>query len=369
MLKQLELEHATRRQVKILGGNTHQRDEELSPLVSVIIVNYNGKIYLDECLDSLKSTTYQNFEILVVDNNSSDQSSDLIKRRYPYVKLIELKKNQGFAIANNLGAEAAKGDFYIFLNNDTIVTQTWLSELVNAIIESQDNEVAIAQSFLVRRNGEIDSSGDFIDKFGRPYSSKLENPPDGRHIMSARAASMIIKKEVFWKLGGFEEIFFASFEDVHLGWKAWIAGYKVILASNSIVYHFTGQTVKRLKSRMNFHSMKNQACIILLNFEFPSCIGKFLSLIPLYRPSIRPVKRMEALRVSVRQAEEQNPNTIAPEIYSNPVLLKDVLKTFLWICIHTLTLYKKYRQINRMRVRSTDCLRKIGLITNNRYEK
>jgi GT2 family glycosyltransferase len=333
----------------------------LNPLVSVIVVNYNGKIYLDKCLDSLKSTTYENFEILVVDNNSSDQSSDLVKKKYPYVKLIELKKNLGFAIANNLGAEAAKGDFYIFLNNDTVVTQSWLSELVNAIIESQDNEVAIAQSFLVRHDGEIDSSGDFIDRFGRPYSSKLENPPDRRQIMSARAASMIIRKEVFWKLGGFEDIFFASFEDVHLGWKAWIAGYKVILATNSIVYHFTGQTVKRVKSRMNFHSMKNQACIILLNFEFPSCIGKFLSLVPLYRPSIRSANQ--------RAEEEQNSDTIAPEIYSNPVLLKDVLKTFLWICSHTLTLYKKYRHINRMRVRSTECLSKIGLITNNRYEK
>jgi GT2 family glycosyltransferase len=277
------------------------------------------------------------------------------------VKLIELKKNLGFAPANNLGAEVGKGDFYIFLNNDTIVTKAWLSELVKAIVGSQDDEVAIAQSFLVRQDGEIDSSGDFIDKFGRPYSSKLENPPDGRHIMSARAASMIIKKEVFWKLGGFEEIFFASFEDVHLGWKAWIAGYKVILASNSIVYHFTGQTVKRLKSRMNFHSMKNQACIILLDFEFPSCIKKFLSLVPLYRPSIRSAGQWKE--------DEQDLNTSAPEIYSNPVLLKDVLKTFLWICSHTLTLYTKYRQINRMRVRSTECLSKIGLITNNRYEK
>jgi GT2 family glycosyltransferase len=343
----------------------------LDPLVSVIIVNYNGEAYLDRCLDSLRSTTYSNFEIRVIDNNSSDQSLDLIKRKYPYVKVMGLKKNLGFATANNLGAEAAKGDFYIFLNNDTIVTETWLSELVNAIIKSQDDQVAIAQSFLVRQDGKIDSSGDFIDRFGRPYSSKLENPPDRRQIMSARAASMIIRKEVFWKLGGFEDIFFSSFEDVHLGWKAWIAGYKVILASNSIVYHFTGQTVKRLKSRMNFHSMKNQACIILLNFEFPSCIKNFLSLIPLYRPSIRSAKKRveEGLGMNGKHTEEKNLDTIAPEIYSNPILLKDVLKTFLWICRHTLTLYKKYRQINRMRVRSTECLSKIGLITNNRYEK
>ena len=105
---------------------------------------------LEANADSLRFTTYANFEILGVDNNSSDQSSDLVKRKYQYVKLINLKKNLGFAMANYLGAEAAKVDFYIFLNNDTIVTKTWLSELVNAIVESQDNKVAIAQSFLVK---------------------------------------------------------------------------------------------------------------------------------------------------------------------------------------------------------------------------
>jgi GT2 family glycosyltransferase len=341
----------------------------LSPDVSVIIVNYNGEIYVDRCLDALRATTYPNFEIVVIDNNSTDQSSDLIKTKYPYVKLIKLKKNLGFAVANNLAAKEAEGSFYIFLNNDTIVTKTWLSELMNAIIESHDKDVAIAQSHLVRHDGEIDSSGDYIDKFGRPYSSKLRNPPDRRLIMSARAASMIIKKEVFWKLGGFEEMFFASFEDVHLGWKAWIAGYKIILASRSIVYHFTGQTVKRFKSRIDFHSMKNQACIILLNFEFPLSIKNLLSLVPLYRPSIRSTKQAEEQVLIGKQTEQQNLNSIVPEIYSNPVLLKDVFKTFLWICGHLLTLHQKYRQINRMRVRSTDCLSEMGLITNHKYDK
>jgi GT2 family glycosyltransferase len=342
----------------------------LSPIVSVIIVNYNGEIYLDRCLDALRATTYQNFEILVIDNNSTDQSSNLIKTKYPYVRLIELKKNLGFAVANNLAAKKAEGSFYIFLNNDTVVTKTWLTELMNAIIGSHDKEVAIAQSYLIRHDGQIDSSGDFIDKFGRPYSSKSKNPPDRRLIMSARAASMIIKKEVFWKLGGFEEMFFASFEDVHLGWKAWIAGYKIILASKSIVYHFTGQTVKRLKSRIDFHSMKNQVCIILLNFEFPLSIKNLLSLVPLYRPSIRSTKQAEEqVLIDDKQTEHENLNSIVPEIYSNPVLLKDVFKTFLWICGHLLTLHQKYRQINRMRVRSTDCLCEMGLITNDKYDK
>jgi GT2 family glycosyltransferase len=264
----------------------------LDELVSIIIANYNGKKYLDKCLDSLKNTEYSNFEILVIDNNSTDGSVDLVKQNYPYIKLIELKENLGFAVSNNLAATQARGDFYVFLNNDTIVTNTWLSELAGSLMDGKDDRVAIAQSFLLRPDGQVDSSGDFIDRFGRSYSSVLKNPSNNREILSARAACMIVTKEVFWKLGGFEEDFFASFEDVHLGWKAWIAGYKVVLASNSIVYHFAGQTVKRLKSTINFHSMKNQTCVILLNFEFPLGIKHLLLLFPSYLPIIN-VRRKE----------------------------------------------------------------------------
>jgi len=339
--------------------------------VSIIIVNYNGKVYLDKCLDSIKKTTLNsNPEVLVIDNNSADGSVDLVKEKYPEVKIIELKENVGFAAANNLAAKDSKGDLYVFLNNDTIVTKTWLSELVKSVTEN-DREVAIAQSLLLLgQNGEIDSSGDFIDKFGRPYSSKLRNAPNGREILSARAASMIIRKEVFWKLGGFEEDFFASFEDVHLGWNAWIAGYKVVLASNSIVYHFAGQTVKNLKNTMNFHGMKNQVCIILLNFEFPLSIKNLISLLPLYRPSIKSKSmKYEKEGKKKHQLHVDNLDTMTPATYSNPVLLKDVLKTSFWICSHSLTLYKKYNLVKQMRILSTNCLLKMGLITDSRYEK
>ena len=338
--------------------------------VSIIIVNYNGKVYLDKCLDSIKKTSlYPNFEVLVVDNNSVDGSVELIKEKYPEVKIIESRENVGFAGANNLAAKEAKGDLYVFLNNDTRVTKDWLSELVKSVTEN-DSEVAIAQSLLLLgQDGEVDSSGDFIDKFGRAYSSKLRNAPNGREILSARAASMIVRKEVFWKLGGFEEHFFASFEDVHLGWNAWIAGYKVVLSSNSIVYHYAGQTVKNLENTMNFHSMKNQVCIILLNFEFPLSIKNLFSLLPLYRPSIMSKNIKDEKEWKKKQLNIDNQDIMAPANYSNPVLLKDIFKTSFWICSHSMALYKKYKQVKQMRIHSTNYLVKMGLITNNRYEK
>jgi len=321
--------------------------------VSIIIANYNGKIYLDKCLLSLKNTKYSNFEIIVVDNNSSDGSISMIRQIYPYVKLIELKQNLGFGASSNLGAKEAKGHFYVFLNNDTIVTTPWLQELVRALTEEKTGPVAIAQSFLLRQDGNVDSSGDFIDRFGRSYSSLLKNPPVGREILSARAACMIVRKELFWKLGGFDEEFFVSYEDVHLGWKAWIAGYRVVLASNSVVYHLAGQTVQRLKSTINFHSMKNQTCTILLDFEFPLGIKSLFLLFPSYLPAI-----------NIRRKDVYNSN-----VYSNPILLTDILKTLFWISRHSLSLFRKYRQISRMRVRSTNDLAKMGLITHDLNEK
>jgi GT2 family glycosyltransferase len=331
----------------------------MDEFVSIIIANYNGKKYLDKCLLSLKKTEYPNYEILVIDNNSSDGSVALIRQSYPHVKLIELKENLGFGASNNLGAREAKGHFYVFLNNDTVVTSPWLQELLRPLTEEKNHRVAIAQSFLLRHDGGVDSSGDFIDRFGRSYSSLLKNPPRGREILSARAACMIVRSDLFWKLGGFEEDFFASYEDVHLGWKAWIAGYTVVLASNSIVYHLAGQTVQRLKSTINFHSMKNQTCTILLDFEFPLGIKSLLILFPSYLPAI-----------SIRRKEVygSNSNAIAT-VYSNPILLRDIFKTFAWICRHSLRLYRKYREINRMRVRSTNDLAKIGLITHDLNEK
>jgi GT2 family glycosyltransferase len=334
----------------------------MESLVSIIIVNHNGKLHLDKCLGSLKNTLYSNFEVLVVDNSSTDGSVDLVKQKYPAIKLIELKKNVGYASSNNLAAREAKGDFYIFLNNDTVVTKTWLSELVKSLTDNHNGKVAMAQSLLLRQDGEIDSSGDYIDRFGRPYSSKLKNPPQGRKILSARAACMITKKEIFWELSGFEDDFFASFEDVHLGWKAWISGYEVILASNSIVYHSAGQTVKNLTSTMNFHSMKNQLCIILLNFEFPLGIKNLLMLFPTY---IRSIKIHEKRNLEIKEQREK----VEAATYSNPILLRDIVKTFFWLCTHSPRLYKKYKVINKMRVNSTDSLIKIGLISRGRYEK
>jgi len=172
---------------------------EKYPLVSIIIVNYNGKKNLEKCLEALFKIDYKNYEVIIVDNNSSDESVEYIKN-YPSIKLIELEENFGYAEPNNIGAKKANGNFLIFLNNDTIVSSKFLSELICAA--DQHLDVAIFQSLLLKPNNEIDSSGDFIDVYGRAYNSK-KKPQKITEILSARGAAMMIRKKVFSDLKGF----------------------------------------------------------------------------------------------------------------------------------------------------------------------
>jgi len=224
-----------------------------SPKISVIIVNYNGKKLLEKCLESLFKTDYNNFEVILVDNNSTDGSMEFVTKNYPKIIVIKLDSNKGFAEPNNIGAKIAKGEYLLFLNNDTVTTTNFISEMIKVL--EKDEKIAICQSLLLKPDGNIDSSGDFIDKMGIVYNSKTKTD-EIKEISSARGASMLIRKKIFDKLGGFDEKFFFSFEDVDLGWRSWILGYKVVIVPNSIVYHSAGKTSSNLKPEVAFHGLK-----------------------------------------------------------------------------------------------------------------
>ena len=168
----------------------------ISQRFTVIIVNYNGKTLLEKCLESLFKVNYDNFEVILVDNNSTDETVDFITKNYPSIILIKLDSNKGFAEPNNIGAKIAKGEHLLFLNNDTIVTPNFISELVK--IMENDTKVAICQSLLLKLDGSVDSSGDFIDNLGVVYNSKTKTD-EIREISSARGASMLVRSFIFKK--------------------------------------------------------------------------------------------------------------------------------------------------------------------------
>jgi len=314
-------------------------------LVSIIIVNYNGIQFLPKCLDSIISNYYKNYEIILVDNNSTDNSIGYVKEKFPHVKIIKLDKNYGYAEPSNIGAKEAKGDFLYFLNNDTILHVDSIVELVKA---SQDPDIAIGQSLLLKPDETVDSAGDFITTMGIAYRSH-NKPSSLKPILSARGASMIIKRKVFWDLGGFDKKFFASFEDVDLGWRAWIYGYKVVLIPNSIVYHLGGKTVKMFDNEIKYHGVKNTLFLCIVNFEFMYALKSLLQL-----------GGTLIVKKSLRTQTHEN-----SEIIFNLPSFRVALQGVNWIIKNFNYVLKKRRLVKSKRVRSTDELIKMGLITRD----
>jgi|TARA_B110000014_G_scaffold236207_1_gene201299 hypothetical protein len=326
------------------------------PKVSIIITNYNGQTLLQKCLESLSKVEYDNFEIILVDNNSTDGTIEFVTKNYPSITIIKLESNKGFAEPNNIGAKIAKGKYLLFLNNDTIVTPNFISELVSVI--ENNKKIAICQSLLLQSDGKIDSSGDFIDNLGVVYSSK-ESPKNLKQISSAKGASLLIQNEIFFDLGGFDNRFFATFEDVDLSWRSWIFGYNVVIAPKSVVYHLGGQTIKKIKSEIAFHGFKNQISMKITNFETSLVFKKLL--IFFFKYGFRELKIW--LDYSFTGHTKITPTQYEKKIAAKPSL-KIILKSIFWVLSNSRYLIKKHNQINSRRVFNTKKLEELGVISS-----
>ncbi len=313
---------------------------ETNPLVSIIIVNFNGKQLLSDCLNSVLENHYKNYEIILVDNNSTDGSIELISENFPFVKIIKLSDNHGFSYPNNLAAKKAKGEFLLFLNNDTTITKDSISELIN-ILKNNDS-IGICQSLLLRPNGEIDSSGDFLHVLGLPYCStqKIVEP---RKILSARGAALFSRRDLFQKLGGFNEKFFATFEDVDLCWRSWIYGKEVQVIPNSIVYHKGSETIKKIETKIESHSFNNFLLLNILNLE-SNKIPRFIFSLP------------KILFVNKKSDSLRN---------MKPASLKQIIFGFVWILKNLPYIQKTRKTINSKRTISTNQLMELGLIQSD----
>ena len=327
-----------------------------SPKVSIIIVNYNGKELLQKCLDSLLKVNYNNFEIILVDNNSTDGSVEFITKNYPSLIIIKLDSNKGFAEPNNVAAKISKGKYLLFLNNDTVVTPNFISEMVKVM--ETDKKIAVCQSLLLKPDGSVDSSGDFIDHLGVVYNSKTEID-EIREVSSARGASMLVRSDIFEKLDGFDQKFFITFEDVDLCWRSWILGYRVLIIPTSIVYHEGGITIKKIKSEIAFHGFKNQLAMKITNFEPILAMRNMMLFFGIY--GIRELKIWLDYTISgsTKLSSTEYEDNIAPK-----PSFKVIAKSIFWILSNYGYLLKKQRTINKNRVYSTTILKKMNIIHN-----
>lgn len=211
--------------------------------VSVIIVNWNGKAFLEECLSSLASQRYQNFEVILVDNGSDDGSSEYVVSSFPWVRIVALHVNSGFAAGNNAGYEHSSGKYIVTLNNDTKVDENWLEELVKTA--DSDEEVGMVASCICQYFDptRVDSLGVRICADGMSRGAfrfnLLADVPllNCDEVLVPSACAALYKRDMIEAIGFFDEDYFAYCEDTDLGLRGRLAGWKAIIARHALVFH------------------------------------------------------------------------------------------------------------------------------------
>ena len=239
------------------------------PEISVVIVTWNGRMYLEDCLRAALAQSGVTAEIILVDNGSSDGTADFVRTTFPQVRLIELSDNHGFAGGSNAGAKAARGDFLAFLNNDTIPDSAWLRSLRNGVDARSSFLLATSRIVYMHDPSIIDSAGDGLFRAGgafkRHHGTAADAAASSREVFGMCGAACLISRKVFEELGGFDEDFFASHEDVDLSYRARLRGYRCRYVADAIVKHHGSATVGRVSAFAVFHGQRNLEWMYLKN--------------------------------------------------------------------------------------------------------
>ena len=213
-----------------------------SPVVSVVIPNWNGAVHLPTCLDSLRRQTLREHEVIVADNGSSDESLDLLERDYPEVLVLALGENRGFTGACNAGIEASQGEFVVLLNNDTEVDPRWLEEVVTAFRRHPQAGLVASKMLLFDQRDTFHTAGDYYRTDGIPGNRGVWQQDQGQydqeeHVFSSCGGSAAYRVSMLDEIGLLDEEFFFSCEDLDLAWRAQLAGWTCIYNPKAVVYH------------------------------------------------------------------------------------------------------------------------------------
>ncbi|MEM8860222.1 MAG: glycosyltransferase family 2 protein [Chloroflexota bacterium] len=235
---------------------------------SIIIPHWNGKYHLDVCLNSLRQQTVQDFEVIVVDNGSEDGSQAYIKAKFPEVKLIENGENLGFTGACIKGYEAAVGDFIILLNNDTEATPNWLEKLLAGFENQPEIGSVIGKILLFDARDTFHTAGDIVRIDGSPGNRGVWQTDEGQYdepefIMSGCGAAVAYRKEALQDAGFLDNSFYFSCEDVDLGWRLNLAGWRVLYQPDAVLYHKLKASSSSLAS---YYDKRNQLYLIWKNY-------------------------------------------------------------------------------------------------------
>ena len=239
------------------------------PEVSVVIVTWNGRRYLDACLRAVEAQQGVRAEVILVDNGSTDGSAEFVRTRFPRVRVIALADNRGFAGGNNAGAREARADYVAFLNNDTVADSSWLRALRAGIDLTSGTALVTSRIVYMHDPGVVDSAGDGLFRWGGAYK-RHHGEPAGLAAVAAEVfgvcgGACLIPKEVFDELGGFDDDFFASHEDVDLSYRARLRGYRCRYIPDAVVRHHGSATLGTVSALAVFHGQRNLEWMYLKN--------------------------------------------------------------------------------------------------------
>ncbi len=233
-----------------------------SPTISVIIVNLNGADILPRCIKALKAQIFTDFEIIIVDNNSSDGSADGLERHWPELRVVRLDHNAGFAPANNLAARLARGQWLALLNNDAFPEPDWLAALLNAAKQYPD--FTLFGSKLIKANEPtlLDGTGDIYHISGLAWRRHYNHPIDAagdqpEEIFSPNAAAVLYSRDAFLQSGGFDEDFFSYHEDVDLGFRLRLLGHRCLYVPDAVVNHIGSASAGVRSAFSVYHGHRN----------------------------------------------------------------------------------------------------------------
>ena len=239
----------------------------ISPKISVIIINHNGKEFLNRCFSSLLSTEYENFEIIFVDNASTDESIEFVVNKFKdnRIAIIQNEKNFGVPGGRNIGFSKANGEYIVFLDNDTEVEAQWLKELIKVF--QSDSLIAVAQSKLLKmdKKDKFDHAGDLFTPFGFLYERSANSIDEGQFdriedILSAKGAATMIKSSAFKELGQYDDSYYMYLEETDFCFRVWLAGYKVVFVFSSIVWHAFETPLKDRKKYYSNYVVRYYGC-------------------------------------------------------------------------------------------------------------
>jgi hypothetical protein len=267
-------------------------DKSSNPLISVIIVNYNGKRFLFDCLSSILSQVYCPVEVIIVDNASSDGSVEYSQKNFPQVKVITLSSNRGFAGGTNAGIRAAKGEFILTLNNDTIVDSHMLEEIVRPMLA--ESCIGICGSKMLLPDGRINSTAICISRSGAAWDRGMGEPDDGQYdvaeeVFGSCAGAALYRHTMLNEIGLFDEDFFLYMEDVDLAFRARLSGWKCMYVPSARVIHVHGGTTEPNSDISVYYGNRNILWYVIKDFplkfllvSLPWIIGRNCAVIPYY---------------------------------------------------------------------------------------